>query len=172
MLVLLGKRGRKTVQEVKTYGGANGRVHSRGFPGKAPVIVPKWWSSRTTPPAGWKLGCLEPSFLEEPPKLGGRFRYFLFFFCSGRGKGESEAPGRGGSIFFGNSQEGGGCPGGGGAEGPGRCLRRIGEFFGGGAKYFFRGRNVHQVSLPSDTELLLTKNYSKIIIFEKYESQA
>ena len=33
------------------------------------------------------------------------------------------------------------------AEGPGGCLRRIGEFFGGGAKYFFcRGRNVHQAN--------------------------
>ena len=33
----------------------------------------------------------------------------------------------------------------GGAEGPGGCLRRIGEFLrGGGAKSFFRGRNVHR----------------------------
>ena len=44
-----------------------------------------------------------------------------FFFCSGRGN-------------WGKSQEGGGE---GGAEGPGGCLRRIGEFLGGkGAKYF------------------------------------
>ena len=27
------------------------------------------------------------------------FRIFLIFFCSGEGNGESEAPGRGGSVF-------------------------------------------------------------------------
>ena len=32
--------------------------------------------------------------------LGGRFGYFLFFFCSGEGKGEFEAPGGGRVIFF------------------------------------------------------------------------
>ena len=47
----------------------------------------------------------------------------FYFSCSGRGKGESEAPGGRGS--------GGGSPGGRGAEGPGRCLRRIGDFGGG-----------------------------------------
>ena len=51
--------------------------------------------------------------------------------------GESEAPGEGGVVFIENAQEGGGE---GGTEGPGRCLRRIGEFGGGGgAKYFFFG---------------------------------
>ena len=67
------------------------------------------------------------------------FRYFLFFFCSGRGKGEFEAGKGGGDRFLLK------IPGGGvfsGQEGPrGReGLRRIGEFFwGGGAKYFFSG---------------------------------
>ena len=55
------------------------------------------------------------------------------FFCSGSGKGESEAPGRGGGRFFfffiENPRRTVG------AEGPGGCLRRIGEFGGGGAKY-------------------------------------
>ena len=66
--------------------------------------------------------------------LGGRFGYFLFFFCSGRGKGESEAPERGGgSVFIGG---GGGFPGGGGD------FRRVvwselGNLGGGGRKYFF-----------------------------------
>ena len=68
----------------------------------------------------------------------------FYFFCSGRGKGESEASGGGGFDFYWRSQEGG-SPRGGGGEGPGGCLRRIGEFGGGGAKYFLGGRNVHQV---------------------------
>ena len=61
----------------------------------------------------------------------------FIFFCSGRGKGESEAPGRGGGF---------GCllkmPGGGGSpgrEGLGGCLRRIEEFWGGGLNIFFSG---------------------------------
>ena len=41
---------------------------------------------------------------------------------------------------------GGGFSRTGGAEAPGGCLQRIGEFFGGGGglNIFFRGRNVHQ----------------------------
>ena len=38
-------------------------------------------------------------FIEEP-KTWRTFRIFFIFFCSGRGKGESEAPGGGGSIFY------------------------------------------------------------------------
>ena len=54
-----------------------------------------------------------------------------FFFCSGEGKGESEAPGGGGGRFLienprrGGSPERGGWGGGGGGEGPGGHLRRI-----------------------------------------------
>ena len=70
--------------------------------------------------------------------LGGRFGYFFYFFCSGRGKGESEAPGEGGSVFHWNSQEGGWFPGGGGGFQEG-CLERTVEFFWGGAKPFFSG---------------------------------
>ena len=66
---------------------------------------------------------------------------FLCFFCSGKGKGESEAPGGGGSFFIENARRGEGFPG--GAEGPAGCLRRIGEL--GGVFFFFSGRNVHQV---------------------------
>ena len=69
---------------------------------------------------------------------------FFFFFCSGRGKGESEAPGGVGDRFFIENPRRGGRPG--GAEGPEGCLRRIGEFWGGGGlNIFFQGRNVHQV---------------------------
>ena len=71
----------------------------------------------------------------------------IFFFCSRRGKGESEAPGGGwgGSLFIENTRRGVSRTG--GAEGPGGCLRRIGEFWGGGGEiFFFRGRNVYQES--------------------------
>ena len=71
----------------------------------------------------------------------GTFQIFLFFFCSGRGRGESEAPG-GGGVDFSLKIPGGGSPGGRGAEGPGGCLRRIGDFGEGGATYFFFGVEV------------------------------
>ena len=71
---------------------------------------------------------------------------FFIFFCSGAGKGESEAPAGGVQFFIGNprrvSWAGGGGGGrgagrvfAGGGEGPGECLRE----FGWGAKYFFGG---------------------------------
>ena len=59
----------------------------------------------------------------------------FYFFLLGEGEGKSEAPGGEGMFFFvfnGKSQEGGGVPGGGGAEGPGGCLRQIGDLGGGG----------------------------------------
>ena len=61
----------------------------------------------------------------------------FYFFCSGRGKGESEAPGGwGGEIGFLLK-----IPGGGGAfrgwEGP-RLVVVCGEFGGGGVNFFFR----------------------------------
>ena len=79
-------------------------------------------------------------------QLGGRFGYFLFFFGSGRGKGESEAAG-GVVDFLLEIPEGGGLH----EEGPrgreGVC-GKLGIFGGGGGlNIFFRGRNVHQVSL-------------------------
>ena len=63
------------------------------------------------------------------------------FFCLGRGKGESEASGQGGGSIFIENPRAGVLQ----AEGlgPGGSLRRIGEFGGGGYRYFFsRGRNV------------------------------
>ena len=83
---------------------------------------------------GWGLGFSQ--------KTGDQYHswwtFRIFFFCSGRGNGESEAPGGGGSFFIENPREGVGERD--GAEGPGGCLRRIGEFFGGGgAKFFFFG---------------------------------
>ena len=72
-------------------------------------------------------------------KLVGRFGYFLFF-CSGEGKGESGATGRGrGSVsLLKIPGEGRGLPGGGGrARGSGGCLLGIGG--GGGQNIFFSG---------------------------------
>ena len=67
---------------------------------------------------------------------------FLFlFFCSGEGKGESEALGGWGGNFNGKSQEGGGVSrvgGGEGGEGPGGCLRGM----GGGLNNFLFGAEI------------------------------
>ena len=91
------------------------------------------------------LFCSSVRFLRGPDiSLGGRFDFFLFF-CSGPGKGESEALGRGGGLFFENPRTGG-------AEGPEGCLRRIGEFRGG-FNFFFRAEmplsiTHHSILLP------------------------
>ena len=64
------------------------------------------------------------------------FRIFFIFSARGRGKEESEVPGGGGVHFLLKIPGGGGgFPG--GAEGPGGCLRRTGEFGGGGLNIFF-----------------------------------
>ena len=61
------------------------------------------------------------------------FRIFLIFFCSGRGGRESPRRREGGCRFFiENPRKGGGFQEGEGGEGPGGCLRRIGELGGGG----------------------------------------
>ena len=64
----------------------------------------------------------------------------FYFLCSGEGKGESDAPGRGGGVDFllknarGGSQERG--------EGEGAGWVSVGNFgVGGGLNIFFRGRN-------------------------------
>ena len=63
----------------------------------------------------------------QPMILGGRLAYSQFCFCSGEGKGESEAPGRGGRFFL--KSPGGVSWAGGGGEGPEGCL---GGILGGG----------------------------------------
>ena len=63
---------------------------------------------------------------------------FYFFLL---GEGEWGSPRRwegGGSVFIENTRRGG-VSRTGRAEGPGGCLRRIGELGGGGAQYFFSG---------------------------------
>ena len=56
----------------------------------------------------------------------------FYFFCSGRGNGSPRRQEGGGWIGFLLKIWGGGVPGGGGAEGPGGCLQRNGDFGGGG----------------------------------------
>ena len=77
------------------------------------------------------------------------------FFVSARGGGRgSLRRSGGGEVDFLLKIPERGSPGGRGAERPGGCLRRIGEFGeGGGLNIFFRGRNVHQVN--SCREILL-----------------
>ena len=93
------------------------------------------------------IGCLARA-RHKGDYLGGRFG---FFFCSGEGKGESEAPGRGGVGFFLRIPGGWDLPRGGGGvcEGPGGLQ----GFRGRGAKYlFFRGRNAHQaMEMPQES---------------------
>ena len=72
------------------------------------------------------------------------FRIFFIFSCSGRGKGESEEVGRGGSIFIENPKRGVFRRG--RARGAGRVSAPNGGFLGGvgDLNIFLGGRNVHQ----------------------------
>ena len=64
----------------------------------------------------------------------------FFFFLLGEGERGVRGVGReGGGFLLKIPGGGGGSPGGGGAEGPGGCLRRIGEFGGWGLNIFFGG---------------------------------
>ena len=86
---------------------------------------------------------------------------FNFFLLGegGGGEGESEAPGGEGVCFLLKCQEGGGSPGGGGAEGPGGCLRRIGELGWGGAKFFFCGAEMSTKKEHRDQGLYLALRF-------------
>ena len=78
------------------------------------------------------------SWFFGPEYLGGRFGYFLFFFCSG--EGESGGNREGGGVRFLLKIPGGGgvvFQEGRGGEGAGRVF--AGNWRGGGAKYFFSG---------------------------------
>ena len=64
---------------------------------------------------------------------------FYLFFCSGRGKGESEAPGgRGGRFFIENTRRGGGVSRRESGRGAGR-VSAANWGIGGGATYLFSG---------------------------------
>ena len=60
----------------------------------------------------------------------------FYFFLLGEGEGKVWGVGGWGVDFL-LKIRGVGSPGGGGAEGPGGCLRRIWEFLGGGLNIFF-----------------------------------
>ena len=72
------------------------------------------------------------------------FRIFVIFVLFGEGEGGARGARKGDRFFFfRKSQEGGGFPRGGRRGREGVC-GELGNL-GGGAKYFFPGRNVHQV---------------------------
>ena len=77
------------------------------------------------------------------------FRIFLIFCCSGTGKGESEAAA--GEGFIENPRKGG-VSRTGGVEGPGGCLRRIGEFGGGGVNIFLGPEKSTKKASESDED--------------------
>ena len=74
----------------------------------------------------------------------------IFNFLLGEGEGGARGARRGGVRFF-NEDPRRGSRGARGAEGPGGCLRRIGDFLGWGGQFLFSGRNVHQVSARTNT---------------------
>ena len=75
---------------------------------------------------------------------------FIFFLLGGGERGVRGA-GRGGGRFFIENPRRGGLPGGWGrgARGAGRVF--AGNVGGGGAKYFFSGRNSHQENVYRPT---------------------
>ena len=87
-------------------------------------------------------------------------RIYIFFFCSGRGKGESGAPGAGWGRFLIENFRRGGVSRRGRGRGAGRV--ELGIFFfaggGGGLNIFFRGRNVHQAIKASKKSIKITRN--------------
>ena len=95
--------------------------------------------------------------------LGGRFEYFLFFLCSGRGKRESEPP-VGGEDRFIESPRRGGSPG----RQEGVC-GELGDFWGGGGKYFFFGAEmstknlVHMSSESGSSGITVTELYILVV---------
>ena len=76
----------------------------------------------------------------------------FYFFLLGEGEGGVRGAGRRGGgggrgRFFIENSTRGGSPGGGGPRGREGVCSKLGNWGEGGAKYFFRGRNVHQAIL-------------------------
>ena len=76
----------------------------------------------------------------------------IFSARGGEGRVQGTVGGGGVDLLYWTSQEGGGVPGGGGGRGAGRvsAAPSLGNG-GGGAKYFFRGRNVHKVIVVAES---------------------
>ena len=92
-----------------------------------------WQLYSFSPPSTASIWQTSEGPKSEPPLwLGGRFGYFLFFSVRGGGRGSSRRQEGGGDRFLLKIPGGEGCPRGERAEGLGGCLRRIGEFWGGG----------------------------------------
>ena len=97
--------------------------------------------------------------------LGGRFGYFLFFSAR-----EGEGREGGGGRFSIENLRGEGSPR--GAEGSGGCLRRIGDFFGGGGglNIFFRGRNVPQGLDGRNRAIVSAESLAKVVAASRIAS--
>ena len=154
---ILQKKCRTTGKKALAYRGKGGQNTGTPFPAlrlwvvryllncpnKGDAIVDKRQRSgsykelvaRTFP---WFFRVFPRPLLLLPPRcpslkgsLGGLFGYFLFFLCSGQGRGVRGARNRGGSVFYWTRRRGGG-----GAKGrEGVC----GELGGGGANFFVFG---------------------------------
>ena len=81
------------------------------------------------------------------PNLGGRSEYFFSFFCSGRAKGESEAPGGGWDRLLIENPRRGGSRRGRGREG---VCGELGNFSGGGGQIFFFGAETSSEQIVTD----------------------
>ena len=115
------------------------KVKSRKVQGESD----KWWGG---PKRGNHKVSVGMPLPESRTNLVDVSDIFYFFLCSGRGKGESEAPGGWGIGFLLK------IPGGGGEAGRGRRAGRSAAnrgIWGGGLNFFFRGRNVHQAMVGS-----------------------
>ena len=127
-------------REIKLFG--------RDIPGFCRDI-PEWPEKFEKKKFVFNFRSLEKSRIESQTGeiyLGGRFGYFFNFFCSGEGEGGVRGARKrgGGAVFIENPRKG--LPGE-GRGGWGRGARRVSAGnFGGGAKYFFRGRNSHRVN--------------------------
>ena len=91
--------------------------------------------------------------------------FYGYGFFLQKERRNSRRPGKGASVFFIENSRGGGggSARGRGPEGPGGCLRRIGEFGGGGGQIFFLGveTSTKMISGPR----IADKNFADTRIF-------
>ena len=90
------------------------------------TVVPSPGHIRCRKFLGWNFGLVDVSDI-----------LIFLYFSHRRGRRGSPKRWEGGVDFYWNSQKGGGSPGRGGAEGPGKCLRQIVESGGEEGFFFF-----------------------------------